>query len=170
MPLDRSELLAFLGEVDKELDRDITLVAVGGTALTILGVKPSTVDIDFTLPSEDYDEFKRALKNTPHGYRVDYWKDGFVFSQVLPEDYLKKSRAIRKMKHIQLKALHPVDIVITKIGRLDQRDKVDIQSCIKKFGLTKAQIARRAEKVEYVGRHENYSINLKYVLKNFFKK
>ncbi|MGA2789468.1 MAG: hypothetical protein ABSF00_01735 [Candidatus Bathyarchaeia archaeon] len=35
-------LLGFLEEVDKELGRKITLIAVGGTALTLLGAKPST--------------------------------------------------------------------------------------------------------------------------------
>ena len=32
MPLDKSALFGFLEEVDKELDRPVTLVAVGGTA------------------------------------------------------------------------------------------------------------------------------------------
>ncbi len=91
-----------------------------------------------------------------------------VFSQILPGDYLKRSRDIRRMKHIRLKALHPVDIVVTKIGRLDDRDKQDIRACINKFKLKKAQVANRARQVEYVGRTENYNINLKHVPGNFF--
>lgn len=135
--------------------------------MTLLRAKASTVDVDFTLPGEDYDEFQKALKNTPHGFKVDFWKDGIVFSQILPDDYLMRSKSIRKMKHIRLKALHPVDIVVTKIGRLDARDKQDIRACIKKFKLTKTQVAKRADKVDYVGREENYQINLKHVLENF---
>ncbi len=46
------------------------------------------------------------------------------------------------MKHIRVKALHPVDIVVTKIGRLDDRDKQDIRACIGKFELTKTEVAR----------------------------
>ena len=76
MQLDSSALIEFLEEVDKELNRTITLIAVGGTAMTLLRVKASTVDVDFTLPGEDYDEFQKALKNTPHGFKVGYWKDG----------------------------------------------------------------------------------------------
>jgi hypothetical protein len=168
MQLDSTALIEFLGEVGKELNRNITLVAVGGTAMTLLRVKPSTVDVDFTLPGEDYAEFEKALKNTPHGFTVDCWKDGMVFSQILPDDYLKRSKDIRRMKHIRLKALHPVDIVVTKIGRLDDRDKQDIRACISKFKLRKAQVANRARQVEYVGRDENYNINLKHVLGNLF--
>lgn len=170
MPLDKSELIGFLEEVEKELGRSITLVAVGGTALTLLGVKPSTRDVDFTVPGDDYGEFQNALKNTPHGFKVDCWKDGTVFSQMLPDDYLARSSDIRKLKRIRLKALSPADIVVTKIGRLDERDKQDIQACISRFKLRKKQITRRAKQVQYVGRDENYEINLKYVLENFFKR
>ena len=170
MPLDKSELIGFLEEVEKELNKSITLVAAGGTALTLLGVKPSTRDIDFTVPGDDYGEFQNALKNTPHGFKVDCWKDGMVFSQMLPDDYLAKSSDIRKLKRIRLKALSPADIVVTKIGRLDKRDKQDIQACIDRFKLRKGQIARRARQVHYVGRDENYEINVKHVLENFFKR
>jgi len=50
MPLDKTQLLDFLGVVEKELSRRITLVAIGGTAMTLLDLKPSTIDIDFTGP------------------------------------------------------------------------------------------------------------------------
>lgn len=106
----------------------------------------------------------------PHGFTVDHWKDGIVFSQILPEDYLKKSIVIKTiMKNITLKALQPVDIVVTKIGRLDTRDQEDIEDCIKKFKLTKNQIIKRAKQVGYVGREQNYQINLESVIRKFFK-
>jgi hypothetical protein len=170
MPLDKRALLDFLQEVDTDLERTITLVAVGGTALTLLDAKTSTVDIDFTIPGEDYRVFKKTLSSISHGFQVDCWRDGMVFSQILPADYLKRSITIKKMKCINLRALHPVDIVVTKIGRLDARDKQDIQTCIKKFKLTKNQIAKRAKQVEYVGRDENYEINLKHVLENLVRR
>jgi hypothetical protein len=170
MPLDKSSLLDFLQEVDKELERAITLVAVGGTALTLLDAKTSTIDADFTIPGNDYRIFKKRLNSISHGFQVDCWRDGMVFSQILPDDYLKRSIAIKKMRRIRLRALHPADIVVTKIGRLDARDKQDIETCIKKFKLTKNQIAKRAKQVEYVGRDKNYEINLKHVMENLFKK
>jgi hypothetical protein len=169
MPLDKSVLFDFLEEVDKELEASITLVAVGGTALTLLDAKTSTIDLDVTIPSDDYTVFKETLGRISHGFKVDYWKDGMVFSQILPEDYLKRSISIMMMEHIHLKALNPVDIVVTKIGRLDTRDKQDIEAAIRKFKLRKSQIAKRAKQVEYVGRDENYETNLKYVLENLLK-
>jgi len=171
MSLDNTKLLDFLGELDKELSRKITVVAAGGTAMTLLNAKPSTVDVDFTIPKDDYDEFGRVLKIIPHGFKVDSWPNGMVFSQMLPEDYLEKSIPIRtKTRNVQLRALHPVDIVVTKIGRLNERDKQDIEACIRKFKLTRRQIIKRAKEVQYVGRQENYEINLQYVIKELFEK
>ncbi len=167
--LDSTALSRFLGELDKELTRDITLIAVGGTALTLLDAKPSTIDVDFALPNDDYDEFQRVLKQVPHGFTVHCFHDGMIFTQDLPEDYLENASTVRtKMKHIELKALDPIDIVVTKIGRLNDSDMEDIESCIKKFGLTRGQVEDRAAKVVYIGREENYRINLKHVLEKFF--
>jgi hypothetical protein len=169
--LDSRILLGFLEEVDKELGKSITLVAVGGTALTLLGAKPSTRDVDFALPSDDYDEFERTLSIVPHGFEVHCFDNGMIFSQSLPDDYLERTIPVRtKMKNINLRTLSPLDIVVTKIGRLDLRDKQDINTCIKKFHLTKAQVGKRAKQVDYVGRQENYDINLRHVLENLFKK
>ncbi len=169
MSLDNTKLLDFLDEIDKELTRKITVIAVGGTAMTLLKAKSSTIDVDFTIPGEDFTEFEKVLKLVRHGFKVDTYRDGAVFSQILPADYINKSKTIRtKMKNITLKALSPIDIVVTKIGRLNQRDKEDIEMCIKKFKITKNQVIKRAKEVEYVGREENYEINLEHVLKNFF--
>ena len=169
MPLDKTSLIDFLEILNKELVRRITLVAVGGTAMTLLDLKPSTIDIDFTIPSEDLKEFKDVLKKVPHGFRIDYWTDGMVFTQILPDDYLEKSIPIKtKLKNVNLRSLHPLDIVVTKAGRLDERDLQDIEACIKKFKITKDQISSRGKDVEYIGHEENYRINLNYVLKKFF--
>ncbi len=170
MRLGKRRLIDFLEEVGEELNHNITLVAVGGTAMTLLGLKPSTIDVDFTGPSDDISAFKHAMKNVAHGFTVHCYPDGLVFSQILPNNYISKSVTIKsRFKHIELRALHPVDIVVTKIGRLDSRDKQDIEACIKKGGLRRAEIARRAKYVQHVGREENYRTNLDHVLRNFFE-
>ena len=82
--------------------------------------------------------------------------------------HLRRSKLIKKIGMIELRSLHPIDIVVTKIGRLDERDEQDIEACIRKYGLTEKQITKRAGQVEYVGSEENYRINLRHVLKDFF--
>lgn len=170
MPLDESRLIEFLEVVDAELRRRIVLVAAGGTAMTLLDLKASTVDVDFTAPAEDADEFTKTLRTLPHGFKVDCWKDGAVFSQFLPSDYLERSLPIRNLRRIELRALHPVDIVVTKIGRLDERDIQDISACIRRFRLKKEAILERARQVTYVGREANYKANLRHVIGRFFGK
>lgn len=169
MSLSKQQLLDFLEELDKKLEREITVVAVGGTAMTLHNIKASTIDVDFTIPAEDFSEFHRVLDLVPHGFKVDIWNNGMVFSQDLPEDYLEKSKPVRtKMKSMKLKTLDPLDIIVTKIGRLNERDKEDIATCIKKFKITKTHIKKRAKQVIYTGREENYEINLNHIMRNFF--
>ena len=163
-----SRLLEFLELMGQELPRKIVLVAAGGTALTLLRVKRSTRDIDLTGPGEDIELFRQTLKIVPHGVKVDTWPDGQIFSQFLPSDYLKRSRKVKQLQNIDLRALHPVDIVVTKIGRLDDRDKDDIRDCVRAFKIRRSAVARRASQLEYVGSMENFEYQVQYVLRHFF--
>jgi hypothetical protein len=74
MPCDKSTLFDFLSVLNEDLTKKITLVAAGGTAMTLLDLKPSTIDIDFTIPGYDRLEFEQALKSNPPGYKVDRWQ------------------------------------------------------------------------------------------------
>jgi hypothetical protein len=101
--------------------------------------------------------------------KVDTWADGQIFSQFLPPDYLAKSRRVRKLGNIDLRALHPLDIVVTKIGRLDERDIQDIQACIRTFGLLKSDVKKRASQIEYLGNVEDFKYHVRLTLHRFFK-
>jgi len=166
--IDKSRLLNFLEEIDREMPRQITLVAVGGTAMTLLDAKPSTLDIDFTGPREDIALFDRVHKTIPHGMKIDTWADGRVFSQCLPPDYLTKSKKMKEFRNIELRALDPLDIVVTKIGRLDERDIQDIQECIRIFRLMKSEVKKRAAQIEYLGNVEDFEYHLRLALHRFF--
>ena len=171
MSCDKTTLLEFLEVINESLTKKITLVAAGGTAMTLLDLKPSTIDIDFTIPSSDMPEFEQALKNNPTGYKVDRWADGYVFCQSLPDDYLEKSVKIKEFSHISLRALNPVDIIVTKIGRLNQRDIQDIKKCINEYKISEAEIKARAAQVSptYVSKEEDYQYHLNWVLEKFFQ-
>lgn len=172
MSCDKNALLEFLEVINESLSKKITLVAAGGTAMTLLDLKPSTIDIDFTIPSSSLPEFEQALKNNPTGYKVDRWADGYVFCQSLPDDYLEQSVKIKEFSRIFLRALHPIDIIVTKIGRLNQRDIQDIEKCIQEFKISEEQIRSRAAQVSptYVSKEEDYNYHLNLVIEKFFKK
>jgi len=107
---------------------------------------------------------------TQPGFKVHVWPNGQVFSQFLPDDYLRKSKRISSLTNIDLRALAPADIVVTKTGRLDQRDMDDIEACIRKFKLTRNSIVKRGKQVEYAGNQEVFDYNLESVTARFFGK
>ena len=98
MSLDNRKLLGFLDEIDKELNRKIVVVAVGGTAMTLLKAKSSTIDVDFTIPVEYYDDFQTAMGLVQPGFQVDAYHAPMVFTTSLSEDYLKRSKPIKYSK------------------------------------------------------------------------
>lgn len=163
--LDRHDLLDFLELIQEHLDRPITLVAAGGTALTLLDLKPSTLDVDFTGPAKDIQAFKEALRKEPHGFKVDLWDEGWVFLTGLPPDYLEKAIHIQAVGNIRLFALHPLDMVITKIGRFDARDQQDIWSAITQHHITADEVRQRAKQISYVANEGNFEHNLEVLLR-----
>lgn len=66
--------------------------------------------------------------------------------------------------------MHPVDIIVTKIGRLNQRDIQDIEKCIQEFKISEADIRSIAAQVSptYVSKQEDYTYHLKWVIEKFF--
>ena len=79
----KKDLLNWLKKIDGKLKKNITLIAVGGTAMTLLNFKESTIDVDFDVSRDDYNLFKNAIDKT---FRVDIFVDGYIFSEQLPED------------------------------------------------------------------------------------
>jgi|SRR3989338_9861216 len=163
----KTQLIVWIKKADRKISRKITVVAVGGTAMTLLGLKPSTRDVDFCISSEDKQEFKKAIDKA---FKVDLFFDGYIFSEQLPDDYAEKSKEILRLKNITLKTLGPEDIVITKSARLNARDEEDIQA-IAKY-VKKEELIERFNQVigTYAGKEEDYRMNFEVVLKRYFGK
>lgn len=133
MQFNKQRLMEFLEVVDKELEEPVELTAVGGTAMTLLGLKDSTLDIDFDVEADRAIGFRKTLARLHHGYRIDLYTGGLIFSQQLPEDYAEKRIPVKTdFRKIRLYTLNPLDIIVTKIGRLNDRDIEDIKACIRK--------------------------------------
>lgn len=166
--IDKNELLLWLAEKDKLLEKQITLVAVGGTAMTLLGLKSSTIDIDFCLAKKEKKLFENILDKKDKQWKIDLFVDGYIFSEQLPSDYIEIAKEIKRMNHIVLKALHPVDVVISKAARLNARDEEDI-AALATF-VNKEDLLRRFEKVvnTYAGKEEDYKYHMEIIVKRFF--
>ena len=164
--IDKSELIAWLKGVDKRLRKSMTVIALGGTAMTLLGLKSSTIDVEFCVASEDRKIFENALDKR---FKVDIFTDGYIFSEQLPDDYAERSKDVLALKHIQLKVLNPLDIVITKTARLNARDEEDIQAIA--AYVDKEELLQRFEKVvpTYSGKEEEYRRNFDYIVERYFQ-
>jgi len=169
--INKYELLSLLQEFDLKLQREITVVGVGGTAMTLLGVKKDTKDVDFDIPfTDDYEEFNRVMNIIKPKVRIDVFKTDLILTEILPSDYLKIAikYAGLNFSKINLYALNPIDIICAKIARLSETDIEDIKTCIRYYNITKSQIEKRAIQYEHVGSDESYYQGVEYVLKNLF--
>ena len=92
-----------------------------------------------------------------------------VFTEVLPEDYVQMASDYESgLDKINVKILAPIDIVCSKISRLDDADMEDIKDCIVHYRITKEQLKKRARQYLQVGNEGIFAKNLDYILKNTF--
>jgi len=148
----REGLFERLGAWDGFLKRKIHLIAFGGTALTIAGIKPSTKDIDLLVP--DTGEYKYLVNIlTQLGYKSasgSGWarSNGFIFdlfrgkrvhTTELLDSPLNKGNNIpvKEFNHIYLGVLNHYDILISKLFR---SASIDIDDCTALMRAKKADI------------------------------
>ncbi len=127
---------------DSLLKKKVHLIACGGTALTLLGVKESTKDIDLIVPNvSEYIYLVKILEEV--GYKCVTgagWSkgDGFIFdlfrgnkvhtTELLESPLEEKNHVlIKEFSFIYLGALNYYDIIISKLFR---GTAVDIEDCL----------------------------------------
>lgn len=141
--LDKNDLLNVLSAWNRFLKRRIYLIACGGTALTLLNIKPSTKDIDFIVPVEkEYDYLIRTIQDLGYKlvtgagwsrgdqYTFDLFRGNKVHTTELLESPISsknKHFLIKEFSHIYLGVLNYYDIIITKLSR---GAGVDMDDCI----------------------------------------
>lgn len=164
------------------LGRKVYLIACGGTALTLMGVKDSTKDIDFMVPRvKDYSYLVGILEElgyksvTGSGWAKD---NGFIFelnrgNRVHTTDLLESPLKtgnhilIKEYSRIYLGALNYYDLIISKLFR---GISVDIDDCLtlirakrKDINITKLE-SRFLETAKYDVSEGKVVLNLKHFL------
>jgi len=139
---DKQGLLDRISVWDTFLKRKVHLIACGGTALTLLGVKASTKDIDLIVP--DLTEYEYLIDNLKQlGYKsVSGWGwargDGFIFdlfrgkmvhtTELLDSPLDKRNHIlVKEFSYIYLGVLNYYDLIIVKLFRATT---VDIEDCL----------------------------------------
>ncbi len=146
---DKQLLLARLADWDSFLRRRVRLIACGGTALTLLNIKPSTKDIDLIVPDiGEYDYLLRTLGQLGYesvsgsGLRRgdDFVFDLFRGPRVHTTDLLespleaKNHIFIQEYNHIYLGVLNFYDLLISKLFRGASTDIEDCLALMQKKG------------------------------------
>ncbi len=145
--IDKEGLFDRLSVWNGFLKRRVRLIACGGTALTLLNIKPSTKDVDLLIP--DMGEYRYLIKALEQlGYRSasgSGWArdDGFIFDlfpgkRVHSTELLDSpldggnNTLIREFSRIYLGVLNYYDILISKLFRGSSVDMDDCLLLIKK--------------------------------------
>ena len=128
-----------------DLNEELELYAIGGTAMILKNIKETTKDIDF-LTTENQENIRKLfnlaglkekdtskLCNIWHleDIRIDLFYDEFIFGITLPDDWKDKSEQKKDIGKVKLYILNWQDIIITKIARNERRDIDDIIDIIK---------------------------------------
>ncbi len=184
----KSELISTLEKWDRLMPgrAKIHLIACGGTALTLLGYKESTKDVDFIVPVEkEHDSLIQFLKDA--GYRqtsdsgwiypgekiiYDLYKGKRVFTTELLSSPLEKdgNRKILELKKIYLGVLNPTDWIITKMFRGSSVDREDCLALAKHEAVDLKKLESRfKETAKYDVSEERVLKNLDLILKDIKK-
>ena len=138
--IDKQSLLDRMGTWNDFLKRKVHLIACGGTAMTLLGLKDSTKDIDLMVPNvNEHDYLVKTLKQL--GYKsASGWGwsrgDGFVFdlfrgktvhtTELIESPLTAENHTlVKEFSQIYLGVLNYYDIIISKLFRGTEVDNED---------------------------------------------
>jgi len=185
--INKKELLNEIGGWNSFLKRKIHLIVCGGTALTLLGLKESTKDIDFMVPNiDEYNYLIATLKKlgyksvTGNGWKrdekyvFDLFRGNYIHTTELLESPLLKDNHIpfEEFSYIYLGILNFYDLIISKLFR---GVAVDFEDCIILYEGKKNQIdinkleVRFKETVSYDISPDRLMVNLESFLKKIKK-
>lgn len=117
---------------NQRLDTRTEAAGLGGTAMTLLGIKNETRDVGFILEEGDTTSFK-SISERVCGTVVDVFGRCSAYSVRMPDDYVFKSNLVAKLDMLAVYAMSPLDIIITKMARGEDRDFEDSKNCLE-FG------------------------------------
>ena len=171
-----TELFTLLESLSSFVEEKVQMYALGGTALTILGIKPSTLDIDINIDSsKQYNYICKIFERigfkrigtirwlTQEGLAFDLFYGSNILGTALLPDCLEQSKFIKSFGNIELYTLSSDDIIISKLARGDERDFNDIRNILEKERIDLQKLAERYLKtmeVSAVGQYKQKLLDL----------
>ncbi|MFK5927420.1 MAG: hypothetical protein QM483_12365 [Desulfuromusa sp.] len=141
--LDKNELLDNLRAWNSALRRKVNLIACGGTAITLLGVKASTKDVDFMVPNiREYNYLIKQLpamgytqttgsgwKRKGESFHFDIFRGNNIHTTGLLESPLEagRNKMLAEFSHLYIGILNDYDLISSKLMR---GTRVDYEDCV----------------------------------------
>ncbi len=129
----KNELLEILEGWNRFLKRRVHMIACGGTAMTLLGVKESTKDVDFMIPdTKEHQYLTKKLEELDYKqvtgsgwqregepFRFDLFFGNSIHTTTLLESPLEKGRNILLIEYSRLYIgiLNEYDLIVSKLMR-----------------------------------------------------
>jgi hypothetical protein len=142
--LDKNRLLDVLGEWNRFLKRKVHLIACGGTAMTLIGVKPSTKDVDFIAPKvREHDYLTKQLKSLGYkqatgsgwkrdgeDFQFDIFRGNRIHTTELLNSPLEEGRhsILMEFSYLYIGVLNDYDLISSKLMR---GTRVDFEDCLR---------------------------------------
>ena len=141
--LNKDQLFDILKGWNYFLNRRVHLIACGGTAMTLIGVKASTKDVDFMVPQPaEYDYLIKQLKAMGYKsvtgpgwqrdgeqFHFDIFRGNRIHTTELPDSPLEAGRhsVLIEFSHLYVGILNHYDLISSKLLR---GTKVDFEDCL----------------------------------------
>lgn len=141
--IDKQTLLNIMEQWNRFLKRKVHLIACGGTAMTLLQVKPSTKDVDFMIPSaNEYSYLIKVLKTlgyeqvTGNGwqrkgdiFRFDLFEGNRIHTTELLKSPLGSGQhsLLKEYSRLYIGVLNEYDLIASKLIR---GTPVDFEDCL----------------------------------------
>ena len=182
--LNKNRLLEILGEWNRFLKRKVHLIACGGTAMTLMGVKSSTKDVDFIAPKvREHDYLAKQLKALDYkqvtgsgwkrageDFQFDIFRGNRIHTTELLESPLEERRhsMLKEFSHLFIGILNDYDLIVSKLMR---GTTVDFEDCLSltEAHLTEIDISRLIQHfysmINYDVAEDRLKPNIDYYLK-----
>jgi hypothetical protein len=176
--IDKEELLKTFIVWNRFLKKKVHLIACGGTAMTLLGVKESTKDIDLMAPKiVEYEYLCNILKQLGYksasgwglqkdeGFIFDIFRGNKIHTTELIESPLDKNNHLhfKEFSHLYIGILNYYDLIISKLFR---GTMLDVEDCLNLFRVKKKVIEVKELERRY-RETASYDISEEKVNKNF---
>ncbi len=141
--LGKNQLLEILEEWNRFLKRKVHLIACGGTAMTLLGIKPSTKDVDFMVPNtKEHGYLTKQLRElgyeavTGYGWKrpreifhFDLFRGNAIHTTGLLMSPLEEGRhtLLKEYSFLYIGILNDYDLICSKLMR---GTRVDFEDCL----------------------------------------